>query len=266
MNSRQIFAGLFGLGFSAAVAAAGPVYYVSNIGDDANNGRSPEQAWRTINKVNSSVNATGADVYLRAGDVWDDRVLTVDWSGTAEDPAIVGAYHFDGGQLRHDAGELRKPEINGTLESACRRAKNCAMQSSRAVPTSTYRGLIHLAARHVTIQNLRLRDSAGQMISFDTNNLPRHIVIEGNDMTTPLTDANVFPSMVVSMIGVGEATGAMDTMLNKIADFYEEEVDVAIDGLTSMIEPIMMIFVGGIVGTMMVAMYLPIFSMGKAVG
>ncbi len=94
----------------------------------------------------------------------------------------------------------------------------------------------------------------------------RDKVIEGNDMTTPLTDTNIFPSMVVQMIGVGEATGAMDTMLNKIADFYEEEVDVAIDGLTSMIEPILMIFVGGIVGVMMVAMYLPIFSMGNAVG
>jgi type IV pilus assembly protein PilC len=85
-------------------------------------------------------------------------------------------------------------------------------------------------------------------------------------MTTPLTEAGVFPSMVVQMIGVGEATGAMDTMLNKIADFYEEEVDVAVDGLTSMIEPILMVVIGGIVGTMMVAMYLPMFSMGKAVG
>ena len=91
-------------------------------------------------------------------------------------------------------------------------------------------------------------------------------VTEGSDMTTPLTEAGVFPSMVVQMIGVGEATGAMDTMLNKIADFYEEEVDVAIDGLTSMIEPILMVFIGGIVGTMMVAMYLPMFSMGKAIG
>ncbi|HSW60947.1 MAG TPA: type II secretion system F family protein [bacterium] len=91
-------------------------------------------------------------------------------------------------------------------------------------------------------------------------------VIEGSDMTTPLTDVAIFPSMVVQMIGVGEATGAMDTMLNKIADFYEDEVDTAIDGLTSMIEPLLMVVVGGIVGTMMVAMYLPIFSMGKAVG
>lgn len=94
----------------------------------------------------------------------------------------------------------------------------------------------------------------------------RQKVIEGSDMTTPLTDAGVFPSMVVQMIGVGEATGAMDTMLNKIADFYEEEVDVAVDGLTSMIEPILMVVIGGIVGTMMLAMYLPMFSMGKAVG
>jgi type IV pilus assembly protein PilC len=94
----------------------------------------------------------------------------------------------------------------------------------------------------------------------------RQKVIEGSDMTTPLTEAGVFPSMVVQMIGVGEATGAMDTMLNKIADFYEEEVDVAVDGLTSMIEPILMVVIGGIVGTMMVAMYLPMFSMGKAVG
>ena len=67
--------------------------------------------------------------------------------------------------------------------------------------------------------------------------------------------------MVVQMIGVGEATGALDTMLNKIADFYEDEVDVAVAGLTSLIEPIMMVFIGGSVGTMIIAMYLPIFTM-----
>jgi len=107
--------------------------------------------------------------------------------------------------------------------------------------------------------------TAGNLVIEKAIIYVREKVIEGNDMTTPLTDVNIFPSMVVQMIGVGEATGAMDTMLNKIADFYEEEVDVAIDGLTSMIEPIMMIFVGGIVGTMMIAMYLPIFSMGQTV-
>ncbi len=94
----------------------------------------------------------------------------------------------------------------------------------------------------------------------------RNRVVEGSDLVTPLTDQGIFPNMVVQMIGVGEATGAMDTMLSKIADFYEQEVDTAVEGLTSMIEPIMMIVIGGIVGTMMVAMYLPIFSMGKTVG
>jgi len=66
--------------------------------------------------------------------------------------------------------------------------------------------------------------------------------------------------MVVQMIGVGEATGAMDAMLGKIADFYDDEVDVAVAALTSMIEPIMMVFLGGVVGGFLVAMYLPIFS------
>ena len=68
------------------------------------------------------------------------------------------------------------------------------------------------------------------------------------------------------MIGVGEATGAMDTMLNKIADFYEDEVDVAVDALTALLEPVMMIFIGGIVGGMLIAMYLPIFTMADIVG
>ena len=71
----------------------------------------------------------------------------------------------------------------------------------------------------------------------------------------------VFPSMVVQMIAVGEQTGALDTMLNKIADFYEDEVDVSVAALTSLIEPIMMVFIGGSVGTMIIAMYLPIFKM-----
>ena len=66
--------------------------------------------------------------------------------------------------------------------------------------------------------------------------------------------------MVVQMIGVGEATGAMDAMLNKIADFYDDEVDAAVGGLTALIEPIMMVFLGGVVGGFLIAMYLPIFS------
>jgi type IV pilus assembly protein PilC len=85
-------------------------------------------------------------------------------------------------------------------------------------------------------------------------------ISEGKNMASPLADTKVFPAMVVQMIGVGEATGAMDQMLSKIADFYDDEVDVAVSALTSMIEPIMMVFLGGVVGGFLIAMYLPIFS------
>lgn len=84
-------------------------------------------------------------------------------------------------------------------------------------------------------------------------------------MAEPLMETNVFPPMVVQMIGVGEQTGALDTMLNKIADFYEDEVDVAVSALTSLLEPMMMVFIGGIVGTILIAMYLPIFSIAGKV-
>ena len=83
---------------------------------------------------------------------------------------------------------------------------------------------------------------------------------EGRTMAEPLMETGVFPPMVVQMIGVGEQTGALDQMLNKIADFYEEEVDVAVAGLTSLLEPLMMVFIGGMVGGMLIAMYMPIFD------
>lgn len=86
-------------------------------------------------------------------------------------------------------------------------------------------------------------------------------ISEGQNMVDPLTETGIFPHMVVQMIGVGESTGALDTMLNKIADFYEDEVDVAVDNLTSMIEPLLMVFLGIVVGGMLIAMYLPIFTM-----
>ncbi len=90
-------------------------------------------------------------------------------------------------------------------------------------------------------------------------------ISEGKNIAGPLADTKVFPSMVVQMIGVGEATGAMDQMLSKIADFYDDEVDTAVGALTSMIEPIMMVFLGGVVGGFLIAMYLPIFSIAGAI-
>jgi type IV pilus assembly protein PilC len=90
-------------------------------------------------------------------------------------------------------------------------------------------------------------------------------ISEGKNIAGPLGETNVFPPMVVQMIGVGEATGAMDQMLSKVADFYDDEVDVAVGALTSMLEPLMMVVLGGIVGFFMIAMYLPIFSMASNV-
>lgn len=91
-------------------------------------------------------------------------------------------------------------------------------------------------------------------------------IAEGRSVAEPLAESEVFPSMVVQMIGVGEATGALDVMLGKIADFYEEEVDAAVDALTSLLEPFLMVFLGGTIGGLVVAMYLPIFKMAGAVG
>jgi type IV pilus assembly protein PilC len=91
-------------------------------------------------------------------------------------------------------------------------------------------------------------------------------IAEGRTMADPLSASGVFPSMVCQMIAVGESTGALDAMLEKIADFYDEEVDQAVENLTAMIEPMMIVFLGVIIGGLIVAMYLPIFKMAGAVG
>lgn len=90
-------------------------------------------------------------------------------------------------------------------------------------------------------------------------------ISEGRSMADPLIESGVFPSMVCSMISVGESTGALDTMLGKIADFYDDEVDQAVKNLTDMIEPFMLVFLGTVVGGMVIAMYLPIFKMAGAI-
>ena len=91
-------------------------------------------------------------------------------------------------------------------------------------------------------------------------------ISEGRTMADPLVESGVFPSMVCSMISVGEQTGALESMLTKIADFYEEEVDQAVENLTSLIEPFMLVFLGTVIGGLVIAMYLPIFKMAGAIG
>ncbi len=106
--------------------------------------------------------------------------------------------------------------------------------------------------------------TAGNMIIENAIRTVRTAISEGRTMSDPLEQTGLFPGMVVQMIAVGEATGAMDQMLGKIADFYDEEVDTAVEALTSALEPMLMVFLGGIIGFVVVAMYLPIFKMASA--
>jgi len=108
--------------------------------------------------------------------------------------------------------------------------------------------------------------TAGNKIVEEAIYNVRQAISEGKTIAEPLAACGVFPPMVVQMISVGEATGAMDTMLNKIADFYDDEVDDAVSALTSMMEPLLMVVLGTTVGGLVIAMYLPIFKMGSAVG
>src|SRR6267378_2450482 len=107
--------------------------------------------------------------------------------------------------------------------------------------------------------------TAGNAVVEKAIRYTKEKIAEGKTIVQPLSETKVFPPMVVQMIGVGEATGAMDQMLSKIADFYDDEVDAAVAALTSMIEPVMMVFLGGVVGGFLIAMYLPIFSIAGAV-
>jgi type IV pilus assembly protein PilC len=103
--------------------------------------------------------------------------------------------------------------------------------------------------------------TAGNVVVEEAIMYSRAKISEGKNMAEPLMETKVFPPMVVQMVGVGEQTGALDAMLNKIADFYEEEVDIAVAAMTSLIEPALMVGIGGTVGVVLIAMYLPIFSL-----
>jgi type IV pilus assembly protein PilC len=107
---------------------------------------------------------------------------------------------------------------------------------------------------------------AGNKIVENAIMSARASVGEGKSLSEPLGTTGVFPPMVVQMINVGEATGALDAMLGKIADFYDEEVDAAVSALTALLEPMLMVVLGTIIGFVVIAMYLPIFKMASVVG
>jgi type IV pilus assembly protein PilC len=108
--------------------------------------------------------------------------------------------------------------------------------------------------------------TAGNMVVEDALYRVKAAISEGKTIAEPLAESQVFPGMVVQMIAVGEETGAMEAMLSKIADFYDDEVDAAVDALTAMLEPAMMVGLGGTVGGMLIAMYLPIFKIADTIG
>jgi type IV pilus assembly protein PilC len=108
--------------------------------------------------------------------------------------------------------------------------------------------------------------TAGNVVVENAIMAARTSVGEGKTLAEPIGKTGVFPPMVVQMISVGEATGALDAMLSKIADFYDDEVDTAVAMLTSLLEPALMVFLGTVIGFIVIAMYLPIFKMASAIG
>jgi type IV pilus assembly protein PilC len=107
--------------------------------------------------------------------------------------------------------------------------------------------------------------AAGNYVYYEATKKIQTDVATGTGLTTAMTTAKVFPTMAMQMTQIGEETGALDSMLGKVADFYEQEVDDAVAAMSSLIEPILIVFLGGIIGTIVVAMYLPIFKLGSVV-
>ena len=107
--------------------------------------------------------------------------------------------------------------------------------------------------------------ASGNQVFLDATKRIQNNVSTGTALTVAMEDTGVFPNMALQMTRIGEETGALDSMLSKVADFYEREVDDAVSALSSLIEPIMIVFLGGVIGTIVVAMYLPIFKLGQVV-
>jgi type IV pilus assembly protein PilC len=163
--------------------------------------------------------------------------------------AFRSYYASPGGRRVIDSITLKMPVL-GPLMRKIAVARFC-----RTLSTLLASGVSILEALDITAR------TAGNAIVEEAILTTRKSIERGETIAAPLKETNVFPSMVVQMISVGEATGALDTMLSKIADFYEEEVDVAVAGLLTLLEPIMIFFLGVVVGGIVIAMYLPIFDL-----
>ena len=163
--------------------------------------------------------------------------------------AIRKYYETDGGKLVIDRLMLRAPVLGDLLR------KSAVSRFTRTLGTLISSGVSILDGLEITAR------TAGNRVIHDAVMESRGSIAGGETIANPLEKSGVFPPMVTSMIAVGEATGGLDEMLTKIADFYDDEVDAAVGALLSLMEPIMIVVLGVIVGGMIVAMYLPIFGM-----
>lgn len=163
-------------------------------------------------------------------------------------------YRTEAGRLMVDRFFLKLPIFGDLLK------KTAVANFTRTLGTMISSGVPILDGLEIVAKTIGNRII--QQAIYDT----RKSISEGKSIAEPLGKSGIFPNMVVQMVSVGESTGALDAMLAKIADFYDEEVDAAVEAITKLIEPFMMIFLGGSVGTMLAAMYLPIFKMAGAVG
>jgi type IV pilus assembly protein PilC len=157
------------------------------------------------------------------------------------------------GRLKVDRTLLKFPVLGDVLR------KSAVSRFTRTLGTLISSGVSILDGLEITAK------TAGNRVVQDAIMESRSSIAGGDTIAAPLKKSGVFPPMVISMISVGEQTGGLDEMLSKIADFYDEEVDAAVSNLLSLLEPIMIVFLGVVVGGMVVSMYLPIFDMINAV-
>ncbi|HLQ65729.1 MAG TPA: type II secretion system F family protein, partial [Candidatus Limnocylindrales bacterium] len=155
----------------------------------------------------------------------------------------------DRGQIVVDRLLLKVPVLGDVIK------KGAVARFTRTLGTLISSGVPILTGLEITAR------TSGNRVIQEAIMAARASIREGETISAPLKVSNVFPPMVVQMISVGEETGALDDMLTRIADFYDDEVDTAVDALTSLIEPIMIVFMGSVVGGMVVAMYLPMFKL-----
>jgi type IV pilus assembly protein PilC len=163
-------------------------------------------------------------------------------------------YATQGGKLVIDRMMLKMPVLGDVLR------KSAVSRFTRTLGTLIGSGVSILDGLEITAK------TSGNRVIQDAIMESRASIAGGETISAPLKKSGVFPPMVVSMINVGEQTGGLDEMLGKIADFYDEEVDAAVSGLLALMEPVMIVFLGVVVGGMVIAMYLPIFDMVNAAG